>query len=369
MELDYECASEIKNDLNQVYMGTFKILANAINYNDSEKIKRLNDTIDADMVIMYHKKSPLCIVNLIFSNINTNLTFLQDNITTDNCYLVIDGYEKIEISVYLNNHYKISKIGDARSLICLKELPDHETMLALLAGEAKESGLVFDSNNKSFKLTDYSYKEIILDNFAQYDFYQIYASASSVLYILQNLKNAIFANLSEEIALLFILEIVLFQYTATCYAELLILEGLENVKFMSLKDIEKIYEKFGKTIRFWNRNNFKYLTVQNLSDKIAKSFQIQELREEYYQNLNHLEHILQLRNSQSSEREGKIINFIAIFITIIQFLPMVIEFFTTNTNWSVILIRGSIFTIPVVIILLLLNYRRSLQRRKNKYLI
>jgi hypothetical protein len=357
-DFEYECSSEISHDLNRKHLGKCNILSIGDEYS-KESINNASETINAEIIVTYHLKSPLCIVTLVVSNTMTDLTFLQDNMATNNLYLLLENNIRIEMSAFLKNYFRIRKIGDSRSLICIDKMPDYHSMIVLLAGEAAKSNVV------SYQLKDYSYKEKIIDNFAQYDFYEIYASTSSVVYILPNMKNEYLANTLYEIALLFILELVLFQYAATCYAETLILEGLESVKLLTLKDIENIYEKFGKTIRFWNKNNFKYLTVQHLADKIEKIFQIEQLRKDYYQNLAHLEHIVQLRSSQNSEKEGKIINFIAIFITVIQFIPMVIEFFSANENWDVVLLRGSAFTIPVVVILLLLNYRRKLQRRKN----
>ena len=71
------------------------------------------------------------------------------------------------------------------------------------------------------------------------------------------------------------------------------------------------------------------MTVQNVSSKINDAFGTKNIIEEYYKNQNHLEHIVNLRDIQDSNRESKILNIIVLILTIVQVIPIIIEFI----NW------------------------------------
>jgi len=166
--------------------------------------------------------------------------------------------------------------------------------------------------------------------------------------------------MDEEIAMVFIMELILFQFNAISHSDRIILSHLTNVKKLNLKEIEKIYIEFGKTIMFWDVDNFKYLTVQILSDRICQAFKLSELQETYYRNLDHLEHIVELRTSQNSEREGKIINVIAILLALIQILPLLYDVIRRGHLSVNGAIKSAISVFVVIFFLLLVRrYRRK----------
>ena len=148
-----------------------------------------------------------------------------------------------------------------------------------------------------------------------------------------------------------------------------ITEGLSKEGNVSLKCIENLYKEFGKTIVFWDYNNFNYSTSQNLANKINERFKTNEALETYYRNQNFLEHIVDLRNVQESNKENKILNCIVIILTVLQVLPTIISFFqwvlNKNINLNAMYLGGTTGSIALLIILLIMLKRRNKKKKKR----
>lgn len=148
-----------------------------------------------------------------------------------------------------------------------------------------------------------------------------------------------------------------------------IIEQLSKGGTVSLRFIENLYKEFGKTIRFWNKDVFKYVTVQNISSKINEAFDTKNITEEYYKNQDFLEHIVNLRDIQDSNKESKILNIIVLILTIVQVIPIIIEF----VNWFFSLnIKnfGFIYWVDLSILLLILVIlllKKRIEKKKSFY--
>ena len=91
----------------------------------------------------------------------------------------------------------------------------------------------------------------------------------------------------------------------------------------------------------------------------------------YYKNQDFLEHIVNLRDVQNSNRESKILNIIAIVLTIVQVVPLIIEFinwiFETNFKNLNIFSTKYIFGVStLLIIILIILIRKKLIKKKQK---
>jgi hypothetical protein len=346
---EYECSTKIYSELDRSCLGKFDFICTADEYKELKD----NISIDVYLILTKHQHSPLCTIMMIFPGADIDITMLQDQMSTNHMYIRRNG-EIFEIEDFLAEQFAIQKSAEAKCLICLKEKPSHYEMRAMLASEAANSAKV------SYHLREAPYEEALASNIAMYDFYDCYVSARAAIYILHTMENTFEENMDEEIAMVFIMELILFQFNAISHSDRIILSHLTNVKKLNLKEIEKIYIEFGKTIMFWDVDNFKYLTVQILSDRICQAFKLSELQETYYRNLDHLEHIVELRTSQNSEREGKIINVIAILLALIQILPLLYDVIRRGHLSVNGAIKSAISMFVVIFFLLLVRrYRRK----------
>ncbi|WMJ22895.1 hypothetical protein RBG61_13020 [Paludicola sp. MB14-C6] len=366
----YECSNNICSQLTRKFLGEYGFACTGDNYADIEKDGILNDGHavsfeEVQLVLTEHYQTGLFILTIIIPQNKHEITFIEDQISTDHIYLSNSSESTYrQIDMFLLDECGIVRIDNPKCIVCLPKKPDEEKEFhAMLAGEAYRSEYV-NYNIKSNQL-----KEIADNNIAQYDFYEAYVSSSCLIYIFNDFSNSYINNLDNEIAIIFICELILFQNAAISRTNQRIVTELTSTNKISLKNIEELYTEFGKTINFWNINNFKYILPQNLSNSIAKAFKTPELLESYYRNLSHLEHIVELHSSQSAERESKVINVIAILLAVIQIIPLLIELVSylnkadSSIIWPIGIVTSSLIS---SLILIVIAKRLNARRRKRK---
>ncbi|MEF9984706.1 MAG: hypothetical protein RR710_09230 [Oscillospiraceae bacterium] len=367
---EYECSNEVYKQLDRTFLGEYDFACMDDTYENIDKNGELiSDKLcaskEAYLVLTRHQSTGLSILTIIIPQNSYDVTAIQDQVSTDHIYLSDIGENKFErLSTVLQEKYGLKKIGNSKCLVCLKNKPQSEQELcAMLASES------YNSTQMDYKIKSNQFLTMCNTNIAQYDFYEAYASSSTVVYIVDKISKVFKDNLEYEIAMVFICELILFQNAAIARANDRIIKSLTSEVRISLKYIEELHVEFGKTIVFWNVNNFKYELPQILSDLIAESFQTPKLLEGYRRNQEHLEHLIDLRNSQSSEREGKVINAIAILLAVIQVIPLLIDavHFTINSGVNLVYpVSFSAMGFLVVLILFILARKRKAKKSKHR---
>ena len=183
------------------------------------------------------------------------------------------------------------------------------------------------------------------------------------MFILKNFSDSYKENLRQQTLVLVVAELVMLQDASIKRTNKKIVDGLSKEGNVSLKFIENLYKEFGKTVVFWDTDNFYYKSSQGFADSIYKSFKTHEHFELYKKDQEFLEHIVDLKNAQSTNRENKILNIIAILLALLQVVPVIIEF----VNWilgkvsfsNVLLaISGTGITFTLIL-LIIIKFRKS----------
>ena len=308
---NYQCNNKVTKDLKRNFIGKNYIACLNYNYDGNVITKE-----PIYMFITYHKSTGLYLLTIMNLKNKFSPTQIQDQVTTDNIFVYDESNNMVNINEYMKNHYNLERCGEAKTLLSISNKPENQLEFnCMLASETFKS---FVDNGQYYRLTSKEIEKASNDNFSQYDFYEIYAYKSSVIYVLKTFGDNDILNIQDEIPILFIMEFIMFQSASVLRTNNEIIEQLSKGETVSLKFIEKLYKEFGKTIRFWNKDVFKYVTVQNVSSKINDAFGTKNIIEEYYKNQNHLEHIVNLRDIQDSNRESKILNIIVLILTIVQ---------------------------------------------------
>lgn len=352
---DYECNKAENQNFNRKFIGRKQLIYMNDTYTEIGKEK-----IEAFIYIASHVETQLNVLTIAIFNNKLSVTQIQDQIFSDHLYIDDDG-DIVNIIDYMKNKYNLTKCGDTKSIICLSKKPrNNDELTYMLAGETYNG-----EYNKKFEISKITSKEIEKDaseNVAQYNFYEAYVSKISIIYILNDFNKDINTRIEYEALILFIAELSIFQNAAIKRTNIKIVNGLSIEGNVSLKFIENLYKEFGKTIIFWDKNNFKYLTSQNLADIINKKFEMDESFETYYRNQNFLEHIVDLKNAQSSNRENLVLNIIAIILALLQVVPVFISAF----QW----LRGKdpkmLYYITPSSLLVLILILIIIKRKKNK---
>lgn len=87
---------------------------------------------------------------------------------------------------------------------------------------------------------------------------------------------------------------------------------------VSYEYIDGLYRDYAKTIKFWNSNNFKYYGTQLEAEQIKEAFDNDDLRDQYNEQQEFLEHMVDVKSARAEERNGMIINIFATILAVIQ---------------------------------------------------
>ena len=361
----FQCDNKVVEDFERYFIGKNNIACMSL--------KNDGSIIGKEPIYMFLTKHKLTnIYMLIIMNLKNEFspTQIQDQITTDNLFIYDEKSKVVNINDYMKNKFGLDQCGKTKTLLSISNYPEDSMELECMLGS--EVYKTFVDDNIYYKLNSKELTEKSKDNFSQYNFYDIYASKSSVVYVLNTFSDNLILNIQDEVPILFIMEIIMFQEASVLRTNNRITEQLSQNGSVSLKFIENLYKEFGKTIRFWNKYVFKYETVQNLAVKLNNAFETQNTLDEYHKNQEFLEHIVSLRDIQSSNRESKILNFIVLILTLIQVIPVVMQFidWLFKTNFNPINIFDpkyllSLSTILILIIILLIKKRRDKNNKRR----
>jgi hypothetical protein len=311
---EFECRRDINKQIERRPLETLKIGIDPDACSEDDVLA----FAEADIAMVLHKNSPLILATLIFKRVSFDITSLLDQMSVGE--LSIKSGETL--AEYFYRNYKCRTVGDGKALVCISEKPGADIMSMLSGEEYNRSRVAYNPRPEALKQES-------TENLAQYDFYECYASRRTVIYVLPSMRGKSFSdNLNDEAAMVFIMELLMFRHNAIESVGAQVLSNLAETRKLKLKDIEELYINFGRTLIFWEKENYKYAGAQRLADSIAGRFEFDAEQESFYRKLGQIEHIVELRNSQQTEREGKIINAIAIFLAFLQVAPFLTNLFT-----------------------------------------
>lgn len=321
---DYECNNSIASELERKFLGKEMLICLKDDYDGTVSGKE-----EAYLFLTSHKTTKLHILTILIPNNHRLTTEIQDNAVSE--HLMIEKENgMVNINDYIHERYHLTKCGACKSVICLSEKPEDKLEFHNLLSAETYNGK-YNTAYTSGHITSKEVERQSEDNISQYQFYEAYTSLNSILYIFDNFSEDFSNNIKYEALILFIVELTILQNSAISRTNKKIVDGLKHEGNVSLPFIEQLYKEFGKTSVFWNQNNFKYNTSQNLANKINESFKTKEMLEVYQRNQSFLEHIVDLKNVQESNRENTILNLIAIILALLQVLPLILDFI----NWIV----------------------------------
>lgn len=343
----YECSNSIADELYRTFLGKETLVCINDDYNGT-----ISGREDAYLFLTSHKTTNLHILTILIPN-NTQLTTkFQDNAVSNNLSIEKDG-KIVNVNDYIFNKYNLVKCGSCKSVICMSNKPTDEMELYNLLSSESYNGK-YNIRYTSGHITSDDIIRRSKHNISQYKFYEAYTSMDSILYIINDFSDDFSQNIKYEALILFIVELTIFQNAAVSRTNDEIVAGLKEEGNVSLAFIEQLYKDFGKTSVFWNPNNFKYMTSQNLANEINRSFKTDEIFEIYNRNQNFLEHIVDLKNAQESNRENTILNFIAIVLALLQVLPLILDFINWASNGNIIVTYGTTSTLTLFLIFIII---------------
>ena len=228
----------------------------------------------------------------------------------------------------------------------------------MLAGETA------GSEHIDYRIRDQKLEELSSNNIAMYDFYELYASTNSIVYLVNGFSDNYLNNLEIEALLIYICEIAVLQNAAIGRINGQIVDELMQNSNISTSKTLKLQDEFGKTIILCDNKIYIYYMSQQLSNSIVSAFETDKLLEEYERNSEHIEQIASLKSAISADIEGKVLNILAFAISIgelVQLIKQLVAYYQGHTY----ALGASGISVAILLLLALIIKRNRKNRNKG----
>ena len=267
-------------------------------------------------------------------------------------------YHYAKVSDYLKAVYGLIPAGSGKGLTCMTgeprpqhgekyvEYKDKKTtreMMNILAGET------YFSLFQNFRINSEDMMECATKNRGIYDHNTTYISENIIAFILteDGLKDL---NPDEELAkeykiqkddkrfralakidlsasLLFITELVMFQNIALAKMTSRVSKALSQAGKVPWEYIDHLYSEYGKTIRFWRKDNFKYYGTACVAREIRRAFNNDDIKSIYNEQQEFLQKIVDLNEAELERRNSRVINIVGVLLALFQIRDYIVKDF------------------------------------------
>ncbi len=389
--LEYECSNAVVDELRMAYLGEFSFVHSTDDYPKKGQEPEVIGTSPCQMILTAHHATHMYILTLVLPKDTVHqfsTTQVLDQISHESLWITcpkdgatyLQGVSKkyttmptyVSLYDYLKYKYGLLKCGAGKAFLLLSDRPSDETEFhCMMAGET------YDSIHQDFHIASDNISQICNENHAQYDYYEVYMSEMVVACIMKNFSDDMDERIDITATYAFIVILAMFQNTSIEKVNMQISNALANDGDISHEEILSLYRNFGKTVRFWEKNNYKYWGTQQEAACIVEAFGNKELKETYYEHQEFLEHIAELKSAKAEERNGFILNIVATILAVIQvqdFIVSLLEKFYGNvginvdyatSTFSTLIICG---TFSFVVVLMIINRMRIKMRKGDMHI-
>lgn len=344
--IKYEYKSKIADELKRIYLGCFRFLHSSDDYPETEEEKNIMPFIRGEEIVhvslLAHHTTNMYVVMLCIPNCRYSPSQIEDQLFQGFLKIRPESNEKwkdtdergvpqyLDLNDYLSERYGLYQCGDGKALLCSSGIPEdtiavnHPENLPTIDGRKISQEFINILTCETYQsfIQDFYVRNTTLFNMAAknrcvYDYYETYMSERMVAFVLNDFSE----NLSDRMELaatyIFIVELVLFQNTALNKLNKNVSTALAYEGDVSYEYIDGLYRDYAKTIKFWNSNNFKYYGTQLEAEQIKDAFDNEDLRNQYNEQQEFLEHMVDVKNARTQERNGMKINILGTIISVI----------------------------------------------------
>lgn len=301
----YECNSKnlSPDNLCRFYLGEFRLPCYDDNYNEGEVF----DVETAHIFITAHRKTGLHIITVAIPNNHYIPTQLIDQMSSGHLDIYDGDSDVIKpVAKLIGDMFNLTVCGDPKFVICLSNEPKDITELGYML-----SGETYVSEHIDYHILPEHIEKLLVKNHASYDYYKSFISKSGIAFILKDFSEDLRERIWDvEASVLFVVGFVLLQNTAVLRTNRNVVAQLESSDEISYEDIEKLYMEFGKTMKFWNSDIYKYPFSQREADEVIEAFGISETIEEYHRNQQYLDRLIDLKISMAERESDTMMNYI-----------------------------------------------------------
>ena len=378
--IEYECSNEVVRDLSLTHLGSFDFLHTTDDYEGLEDPagEVVIGTSRGHAVLIAHRPTHMFVLAVALPAYPFSVTQLEDQVSF--------GYLKIRnphaawppqagpgafvfFAEYLRVTYGLHACGTAKCVLYLSNTPtDPVELQDMLAAEA------YDNYDREYGIQSPELAAAAADNRSQFSDYDVYLSERAIVYVTHAWQDEPFARVDDFADYLFIVILTLFQNTALAKVNIRVTRILERSSDISPRAKLAIDQEYGRTIRFWEMQNFKYLSSQLEARQVKDAFGNAELRATYDEHQAYLEHLVSTRAAITDGRNGMIINVVAVLLAVVSLQPFFVEILQKVYEWLGLeasvaagTVNYGIFGgIALLVLVLVLNSRRQRFLQKNR---
>ena len=344
--IKYEYKSKIADELKRIYLGSFRFLHSSDDYPEGEEDKNRQPFIRGEEIVyvslLAHHTTNMYVVMLCIPNCRYSPSQIEDQLfqgflkirpESNNEWKDLDekGFPKyLDLNDYLSEYYGLYQCGDGKSLLCSSGIPEdtiavnHPENLPTINGRKISQEFIniltcetYQSFIQDFYVRNKTLYDMAAKNRCVYDYYETYMSERMVAFVLNDFSEDLSDRMELAATYIFIVELVLFQNTALNKLNKNVSTALAYEGDVSYEYIDGLYRDYAKTIKFWNSNNFKYYGTQLEAEQIKDAFDNEDLRNQYSEQQEFLEHMVEVKNARTQERNGMKINILGTIISVI----------------------------------------------------
>lgn len=388
----YEYKTNIAEELERVYLGSFRFLHTSDDYPEGEEQNGMENNDSSTTIkekkypyirgeelvhvsLLTHCSTNMYVVMLCIPNSRYSPSQIEDQFYQG--YLMIRpdsnenwkdtderGFPKyIKLNDYLSEQYGLFQCGDGKALLCSSGIPEdtieinNPEELPFIEGRKISQEFIniltcetYQSVYQQFFVRNKALMNMAINNRCVYDYYETYMSKNMVAFILKDFSDNLAERMELAATYVFIVELVLFQNTALNKLNKNVSTALSHEGNVSYDYIDGLYRDYAKTIKFWNSSNFKYYGTQLEAEQIRDAFDNEELRDQYNEQQEFLEHMVEVKNARTQERTAMVVNIFGTILSVIGIQEFAVRMLKKFYEYIGITIDNATSTFDVLII-------------------
>jgi ribosomal protein S18 acetylase RimI-like enzyme len=345
---DYESGAQVvtegvtytlKNRIERFYLGklTVKITKEIELAAYDETGETIGTVADVDIILSRDVCSKCGVLTIISESVPFLISHFMDSVIRNQLLVSDGGANFVNIYEYFSEKYDICKRGTPKIFLTIPQEKSclHEAQIAsLLVSET-----IYASNDKLGRLTDKKLLNISSsdESMGQYDRAFVCAHTNVCIQFNPHLCGSVQTRLYEESITFLYIELLMMEESAIQIAEhniascLLAAKDIPPTAF--LKKTLSIHNEYAKTIEFWDVQ-MNYPSSKISLSMIRESFKMEEQIGRMKRDMEQLQNVFDTKRAIGDRIESTILNYIVLFLTLIQGVAIVFPtlFFDTTSS-------------------------------------
>lgn len=318
-------------------------------------------------IISIDKNSNCGVLSLISESTPFLLSHFLDAIIRNQLYIYNNGVWE-NLIMYFQNEYLIYKRGTAKMFLTIPQKKDclqPAQVASLLMAET-----IYDKDQSLGNFSDKDILKIINSEtgIGQYDRAFVCGYTNTLIQFYDQLHCSVISRLQEEAITFFYIELLAFEEAAINIAQKQIVLSLTNVNKIGTKNFLRtamhIHKRYAQTIEFWDVQVL-YPSSRKSISAIRTAFKLDEQLNRMYRYDQELQTIFGLKRDILDRTEASILNYILLFLTLIESLSIVFPYLFENEGAE----HGEFVGLSVIILIIIfiVIIKKIVNNYQNRY--